>query len=249
MAKTLDPQSLVPLDIFPENFPLRIELAYAAPGNLLLGEAIYRPGARLWLYEDLAAIVLLAAKRLGKQGLRLVVYDGLRTIEAQQKMIETARVHQNPHWLEEPRLLSSPGGGGHPRGMAADVAAETPDGILLDMGTAFDYLAENAAAEYNPAHRQHPHLSKQVNTNRKILDEAMTGAARALGLALQPLPEEWWDFRQPPEIFNQYAPLSDAGLPPQMRMTDAVNAKTAADFPAEHFEKLRAGLLARLGGL
>src|SRR5690606_17236675 len=99
------------------------------------------------------------------------------------------------HWLEEPnRLLSPPGGGAHPRGMAIDMSLQTADGRDVDMGTVFDYLAENAAAEHNPAHRDYPQMSDEVRTNRAILTKAMIEAARDLGLPLAPLPQEWWDF-------------------------------------------------------
>jgi D-alanyl-D-alanine dipeptidase len=245
MAQPIDPARLVPLDLFPD-LPVRIELAYARPDNLLFGEMIYRPQARLWLHEDLAAIVLLAARDLQKNhGLNLVVYDGLRTIEAQTKMLETQRVQDNPHWLEEPRLLSPPGTGGHPRGMAVDVALEGSNG-LLDMGTAFDYLAENARPAHNPAHREHPGLSPEIRRNRDILTGAMVRAGENLKIPLLPLPEEWWDFRLPRSVYEQYEPLSDAALPPMMRMTDMATADSPDDTPESHFRDLRARLLARI---
>lgn len=241
MAQPIDPARLVPLDLFPD-IPFKIDLAYAGPGNLLFQETIYRPDARLWLHEDLAKIVMLAARTLHQNhGLSLVVYDGLRTVEAQQKMLETRRVRDNPHWLEEPRLLSPPGAGGHPRGMAVDVALEGPQG-LLDMGTEFDYLAENAAPAYNPAHREHPDLPPEIRNNRDLLTRAMLDAAKSLKLKLLPLPEEWWDFRLPRAVYEQYEPLSDADLPSQMRMTDKA-VSGPGDFPESHFRDLRTRLM------
>lgn len=250
MSTSLDPASLVPMDIFSGDFSLRTQLTYAQPDNLLLGEAIYRRNARLWLHEDLARIVLLACRICRKNhGFHMVLYDGLRTVEAQQKMLECARVKQNPHWLEEPRLLSPPGAGGHPRGMAIDVALETPQGQLLDMGTPFDFLAENAAPEHNPAHRRHPHLSSQASENRAILENVMMRAAKILNLPLLPLPQEWWDFRLPSSIYERYEPLSDADLPWQMRMTDKILENNPPDFLPAHFEKLRTRLMSQIGGL
>lgn len=217
--KHISPQSLVNMNKDARAGALRVDLAYARADNLLFGARIYRRDARLWLYKDLAEIVVSAAKTLSAQGFRLILHDGLRTVEAQQKMLETQRVRDNPHWLREPRLLSPPGAGGHPRGMAVDVSLETLDGKLLDMGTPFDFLAADPAPERNAAHREHPHLSEEARKNRARLTEAMVNAAQELHVPLLPLPQEWWDFRLPKEVYEAYAPLSDADLPPEMRMT------------------------------
>ncbi|MGH1456613.1 MAG: M15 family metallopeptidase [Alphaproteobacteria bacterium] len=198
----------------------RVELAYARDDNLLFGERIYRRDARLWLHQDLAHTVRNATRIcLDDYGYRFILYDGLRTIEAQEAMMRTRRVKDNPHWLVAPRLLSPAGSGGHPRAMAIDIGLETMDGELLDMGCAFDYLAENPHKDANPAHREYAH-SPDILSNRKILDDCMSRAADDWGLPLFPLPQEWWDFRMPPETFNQYTPISEDDLPDEMRLLD-----------------------------
>lgn len=217
---------LVCLDAHTASAPMRIALDYARPDNLLFGEAIYRSDAQLLLYKDLAAIVIEAARRVNTQGLCLVVHDGLRTVEAQAKMLQTQRVRDNPQWLQEPRLLSPPGAGGHPRAMAVDVSLESMTGDSLDMGTPFDFLAPDSAVEHNPAHREHPHLSNTSKANRAVLNDAMLGAARdllqrrAITMPLLGLPQEWWDFRAPAEFYEGFAPISDADLPEEMRVCD-----------------------------
>lgn len=217
--KTIDPQSLVPMDNFTQEYPLRIDLAYARADNLLLKEAIYRPDARLWLHQDLAKIVCRAAKIcFEKHGFRFVLHDGLRTVEAQARMLTTECVKQNQHWLEVPRLLSPPGSGGHPRAMAVDISLEMADGKPVDMGTAFDFLAADPGPEKNPAHRDYPGHSAAIMQNRAALTGAMLAAAQEAGIEILPLPQEWWDFRYPAALYEQYAPLSDADLPPDMRM-------------------------------
>ena len=208
------------MDSLAEKEGLRIDLAYAQKDNLLFGQPIYRPNARLFLHKSLAKIVETAAQICHAQhNLRMVLYDGLRTTEAQTLMLETDQVKQNPHWLEEPRLLSPPGAGAHPRAMAIDLSLETENGKLLDMGTPFDFLAEDPSPEKNPAHRNHPHHTPKIMKNRKILDDVMTQAADEHHIPLLLLPQEWWDFRLPPEIYEAYAPLSDKNLPTDMRMT------------------------------
>ena len=218
--KTINAEDLICMDNYAEEHNFRVDLAYASSGNLLFGERIYREGSKLWLHKDLAKITLRAAEIcFEKHDLHFVLYDGLRTIEAQSAMMETRRVKDNPHWLEEPRLLSPAGTGGHPRGMAIDIGLENSEGELIDMGCAFDYLAEDPTAEHNPAHRKYNHPQNIVN-NRKILDDCMNRSAQLLNIDIVMLAEEWWDFRIPADIYNRYAPLSDAELPEHIRLTD-----------------------------
>lgn len=215
-SQAINPASLVEMDAF-SGPALRVECAYARDDNLLFGERIYRADAKLWLHGDLARIILKAAEIAEKSGYRLILYDGLRTVESQEKMLRTDRVKKNPQWLEEPRLLSPPGAGAHPRGMAIDLSLETAAGGLLDMGTPFDFLAASPTPEHNPAHRLHPQTS-EVARNRALLDDFMRGASENLNMPLFFLPQEWWDYRLPAEIWQDYAPLHDRGLPPEMRM-------------------------------
>lgn len=215
----IDPKELVAMDGAEINDTFRTELAYAKHDNLLFREAIYRPGARLWLHRILADIVRQAALDCRtRHGCRFVLYDGLRTVEAQEAMHRTWRAQENPHWVAQ-KLLSVPGGGGHPRGMAVDIGLEDENGKLLDMGTPFDFLAEDASPQNNPAHRDYRNLSAEIICNRTILTNAMTEAAGKLGIPLLPLPQEWWDFRLMPEFYERYAPLRDCDLPPAMRLT------------------------------
>ncbi|MBK7362482.1 MAG: D-Ala-D-Ala dipeptidase [Micavibrio sp.] len=219
--RKIDPKSLVSMDrLAPEN-AFRIHLAYAKDDNLLFGERIYRPDARLWLHQELAEVVAVAASACFENyDLRFVLFDGLRTTDAQEAMLRTARVRGNPEWLSQ-NLLSRPGMGGHPRGMAVDIGLENEKGEFVDMGTDFDFLALDSSAEKNPAHREYKNLSQEARKNRAALTNSMVGAAKNLKTPLLPLPQEWWDFRLMPDYFNSYAPLADADLPPEMRMVSS----------------------------
>lgn len=217
--KRIHADDLVCMDDLPEWSGIAVELAYARADNLLFGEAIYRADAQLHLHYILAEIVMRAgALARERHGMSLVLYDGLRTVEAQARMLDTQRVCENPHWVQnEPRLLSPPGAGGHPRGMAIDVTLAGADGRILGMGTPFDFLAEDSRAAFNPAHRDHPQ-NERVARNRAILDSVMADGAKAAGHPLFPLPQEWWDYRLPPGFYEQYAPLSEGDLPENLRL-------------------------------
>jgi len=222
-AFQIDPAALVPMDSFAGEYPLRVELVYAQAGHKdnMFRQAIYRPEARLWLHKELAAIVKRASKLVFEQhGYKMLLFDGLRTTDAQEAIAETAIVKAHPHWLTGPERLFSPAGkGGHPRGMAIDLTLETEDWEELDMGTAFDALPTGGAGpETNPAHRDSALISAEAGHNRDILTGFMMLAAKELDLPLQPLSVEWWDFRFPADYYGQYAPLADADLPEEMRM-------------------------------
>lgn len=203
--KTLQSKDLVPMDLYEQDHPIQIDLAYAQDDNRLFGTRIYRSNARLWLHQDLAKIVCTASRDIFSQtGKSIILYDGLRTTDAQNAMLKTQRVRNNPHWLKEPRLLSPPGAGAHPRAMAVDMSIAN-----LHMGTDFDDLSKRAHRDY-----AHP---PEIMRNREILSHAMINAAKILKIPLLPLPQEWWDFRFPPDVYEDYAPLSDTDLPPEMR--------------------------------
>ncbi len=212
---------LVALDSYTSSHPIRIDLVYARadhPENMF-NSAIYRTDARMWAHRMFAPIILRAAEIChDENGYMFELKDCLRTVEAQEIMRNTDIVKANPHWLEEPnRLLSPPGKGGHPRGMAIDIVLIGRDGNYIDMGTSFDHLTSDPAV--NPAARSFTDLPQDVLMHRKMLEDCMMRAAQSFSLPLLPLPQEWWDFRFPYDMSNQYAPIYDRNLPADMQVT------------------------------
>lgn len=245
--QTIDPARLVPMDLFTASVPLRVDVAYTQDVPKSFCGVIYRPDARLWLHEDLAVVVVHAAVLAGRTGRGLILYDGLRTVEAQALMRDTPIVRAHPHWLEgATRMLSPPGKGAHPRGMAIDLTLCDGDGVALDMGTAFDAMPEKGPGpEDNAAHRDTVLVGPDIRAHRDELTRLMMAGALAAGQFLLPLPQEWWDYRFPATTYDMFAPLSDADLPPQMRMVAADAAGTVKDFPDTHFVRLRDNVLRR----
>lgn len=236
----IKPEQLVPLDIFQKSEPIQIDVVYknAHHKDNIFGK-IYHDQARLWVFYDLALITLKAARILKKRyDLNLLIYDSLRTVDSQKAMQETPIVKRHPEWMIEPRMLALPGAGGHPRGMAIDLTLINNKGDLIDMGTPFDGMEKSSWRNYTG-------FSQQILNNRKILEDAMMEAASHFNLPLLPIPQEWWDFRFPPDTYNQYEPLSDAALPPQMRMT-TLEGLDIEDLPQSHFEKVKKDILQSL---
>jgi D-alanyl-D-alanine dipeptidase len=197
------------MDCFLQSEPMEIDLVYADkhhPENIF-GIDLYHKNARLSLHRDLARIVILAARTLhDAHGWILILKDGLRTVDAQEALMNTGIVRRNPQWLEEPnRLLSPPGGGGHPRGMAIDVGVKG-----IDMGTAFDEMTPQSARSYDG-------FTRDILQNRIILEGAFMNATQRLSLPLLPLPSEWWDFRFPAAYHGRYDALRESDLPAPLK--------------------------------
>lgn len=243
--KHIDPDHLIPMDLCAGIFPLEIDLAYARDEAPNIFGKIYSDDAKLWLHRDMAKLICLAARICHEEtGCTLVLYDGLRTKEAQEKIAQSKIVKANPQWMVQPRLLSPPGEGAHPRAMAIDASLKDSNGDLVDMGTDFDYLAHNQSPKHNPAHREYERLEKQHKQNRKMLDSAIKSAAQKLGLRINLLDQEWWDFRFKKADYLGYAPLCDKDLPPEMRMVNTVPISDD-DFEKEYkprVDAIKAGL-------
>ena len=225
MPERIAPDDLIPMDAF-HGETIEIDLVYADanhPENIF-GIAAYRKDARLILHRELARIVLKTARLLNERhGWMLVLKDGLRTVEAQRTLMDTDIVRRNPHWLEEPRLLSAPGQGAHPRGMAIDVSVKNSNGWPVDMGTLFDAMVPESARAYD-------WFAPEILQNRAWLEKAFAEAAASLSLPLLPLPSEWWDFRLPASYNGAYEPLSDDDLPDALKMCRGGENTDAPDF-------------------
>lgn len=206
--------------------PIVIDMVYADanhPENIF-GIAAYHAKARLILHKELARIVIKASRLLKEQyDWTLVLKDGLRTIEAQRALMDTDIVRRNPHWLEEPRLLSGPGQGAHPRGMAIDVSVNNAAGTPIDMGTPFDAMVPESARDYKG-------FQAHILRNRAKLEKAFVESAASLSLPLLPLPSEWWDFRLPASYNGLYNPLSDDDLPEELKMCHAGDGADTPDY-------------------
>lgn len=214
MGDKVPASDLVPMDRFKAE-PIKVDLVYASknhPENIFKAE-LYHPSAHLSLHKDLAKIVIGAARTLyTNHQYILVLKDGLRTVDAEILATQTDAYQKNPQWREGPNvLLSKPGTGAHPRGMAIDVSLETIDGSPVDMGTVFDEMTEQSARDYAG-------FSSDTLERRAILETAFLEQAARLQLPLLPLPAEWWDFRFPRSYYEQWLPLYDTDVPPPLKM-------------------------------
>ncbi|EHS51178.1 hypothetical protein PDO_5225 [Rhizobium sp. PDO1-076] len=211
-------ENLVPMNVFCNEFPIIVDMVYSNPSHpsnnfkgLYSSESLV-----LWADRELAAVILVAAILANRlYGWRIKLNDCLRTVEAQQQMAQ---------YGYQPALVSTPGGGAHPRAMAVDVEALDSSGSTVDMGTAFDYFATDPAFD-NPAARAYTRgwrgeeaLDSEIWLNRQKLEYIMRRAAILCGHTIYPLAEEWWDFRMLPELWEGIAAICENDLHPYQRL-------------------------------
>jgi len=216
---------LVPLNVFENDSKLVVDPVYTFKAHQSVESpltnqfpALYHEEAKImWGNKDLVAVTVLASEMCHHlHGWRLRVADCLRTVEAQEGM-EGYGYH--------PSLVSLPGTGAHPRAMAIDIIPEFQDDNgewqEVDMGVPFDHFSDDPETD-NPAARDYVtfgsiEASAKVYENRRKLEFAMYKSAEFLGQPMAPLPDEYWDFRFPNDVSDEYAPLRDNDLLPIQR--------------------------------
>lgn len=175
------------------NDPIEIFVAYGSEDKKInkFGP-IYHKNAPMLLHEAMAEIVRDAAEDMYcHHGWKTMLMDGLRPVEAQ---IAQAINPANAGWYEK-KMLSTPGTGAHPKGMAIDMIATGHDEKLVDFGTDFDAVEE---PEKSKRIYKGDGISAEAQENRLIQERAMQRAALKHGRLLAPLRSEWWHY-QPPE--------------------------------------------------
>jgi len=172
------------VDITPAGFDVGLDLRYATADNLT-GRPIYRAPVCL-LHVDAAARLMLAVDLARGQGLRLVIFDAFRPVEAQWRLWEAL---PDPRYIADPREGSS-----HSRGIAVDLTLADAEGRALDLGTPFDDMTEQS-------HHGRLDIPAETQRHRAILLGIMAAAG------WQHYSYEWWHYQLPDG--RRYPLLSD----------------------------------------
>lgn len=209
----IDPTDFVLMNDVADDESIRIDQVYryANHSENVFSVALYPNNFGFWLHKDLSDIVIQAARLFRREhNMCLVLKDGLRPVRAQQAMQDTDIVKAHPEWCMEPnRMLSPPGRGAHPRGMAVDLTIEKFDGAPVDMGTVFDDFSIDPVNGLPRAHRDNMNFSDEILSNRQLLTDIMMKAAVSCGRDLWLLRAEWWDFRFPLDYTEIFEPIAD----------------------------------------
>ena len=161
-----------------------VDLRYAGHRNFV-GRDLYGRLDCAWLHRLAADALRAAALHLARQapGHRLLVLDALRPHRVQVELWRHLDGTGLRQYVADPAIGSI-----HSFGMALDVTLLSPQGAELDMGSAFDEMAEVSHPRLEAIHLARGVLAPQQAHNRGMLRTAMTAGG------FHGIDNEWWHF-------------------------------------------------------
>jgi zinc D-Ala-D-Ala dipeptidase len=163
-----------------------VDLKYSTTDNFI-GKDVYQGMQRAYLQPEVAQRLIKAQRYLRQlePELSIIVFDAARPRHVQQKMWDTL----NLPFSEKIKFLSNPANGSvHNFGAAVDVGLIDKYGILLDMGTDFDYLGELAYPSLEQEMLELGKLEPYQVSNRRLLRQVMRHGG------FWGIQTEWWHF-------------------------------------------------------
>jgi zinc D-Ala-D-Ala dipeptidase len=153
---------------------IKLDIRYATANNFV-GRAVY-PEARAFLQKPAAKGVVNVHRKLRKQGLGIVIFDGYRPWTITKLFWEVVPEEQR-------KFVANPERGSkHNRGCAVDLSIfDLRTGELVDMPSDYDEFTERASPNYTGG-------TKQQTANRELLRKLMEDEGFTVN------PNEWWHF-------------------------------------------------------
>jgi D-alanyl-D-alanine dipeptidase len=176
---------------------IKLDIRYATSNNFV-GRAVY-PEARAFLQRPAADALLLAHRRLAKQGLGLVVFDAYRPWSI-TKVFWDITPPDKRMFVADPAVGSK-----HNRGCAVDIGLyDLRTGRLVEMPGAYDEMSERSFVTYAGG-------TAEQRAHRDLLRKTMEQDGYFFVY-----PEEWWhyDFKDFREYAVQDIPFSAIPAPP-----------------------------------
>lgn len=153
---------------------IRLEIRYATDNNFV-GRTVY-PEARAFLQKPAAKAVVRVHRKLKKQGLGLVIFDGYRPWSI-TKLFWEVTPDDKRKFVANPEKGSK-----HNRGCAVDLSIfDLKTGLFLPMPSGYDEFTERASPDYTGG-------TPEETRNRELLRKLM----EAEGFIVNP--NEWWHF-------------------------------------------------------
>lgn len=153
---------------------IKLDIRYATDNNFV-GKKVY-PEARAFLQRPAAEAVVRVHKKLKKQGLGLVIFDGYRPW-AITKLFWEVTPDDKRKFVADPAKGSK-----HNRGCAVDLSIyNRKTGELIAMPSGFDEFTERASPDYTGG-------SDEERANRDLLRKLMEEEGFTVNA------NEWWHF-------------------------------------------------------
>ncbi|NOT47337.1 MAG: M15 family metallopeptidase [Acidobacteria bacterium] len=153
---------------------IKLDIRYATDNNFV-GRQVY-PEARAFLQKPAAKALVGVHKKLKKQGLGLVIFDGYRPW-AITKLFWEVTPEDKRKFVANPEKGSK-----HNRGCAVDLSIfDLKTGALVPMPSGYDEFTERASPNYTGG-------SEEETRNRELLRKLMEDAGFTVN------PNEWWHF-------------------------------------------------------
>ena len=153
---------------------IKLDIRYATDNNFV-GKTVY-PEARAFLQKPAAKALLSVHRKLKKQGLGLVIFDGYRPWTITKLFWEVTDEDKR-------KIVADPAKGSkHNRGAAVDLSIyDLKTGQLLEMPSGYDEFTERASPNYTGG-------TEQQRKNRDLLRKLMEDEGFTVN------PNEWWHF-------------------------------------------------------
>lgn len=162
---------------------IKLDILYATENNFM-GQRVY-PEARAFLQKPAAKAIVRVHKKLKKQGLGLVIYDGYRPWTITKLFWDTVTAEQR-------KFVADPAKGSkHNRGCAVDLGIfDLNTGLALPMPSNYDEFTDRASPAYTGG-------TDEERRNRDLLRSLMEEEGFIVNS------DEWWHFDY--EDWEKYA--------------------------------------------
>jgi len=153
---------------------IKLDIRYATDNNFM-GRKVY-PEARAFLQKPAAKGVVNVHKKLKKQGLGIVVYDGYRPWTITKLFWDTVTPEQRK-FVADPTKGSK-----HNRGCAIDLSIyDLKTGVAIPMPSGYDEFTDRASPNYTGG-------TEEERRNRDLLRKLMEDEGFIVNS------DEWWHF-------------------------------------------------------
>lgn len=165
---------------------IRVALHYATDQNFL-HKAMYQGLRKCYLPCEVCIKLCNAQYYLKKEHpyYSIIVFDAVRPLSIQEKMWKELDMPAalKINYIAHPKDISL-----HNYGAAVDVGIISNDGVLLDMGTAFDCFDSLSEPKWEAHFLKTGQLTRETLGNRLVLRKAMLKAG------FLTITSEWWHF-------------------------------------------------------